>query len=201
MDPGNANRLYAGTRRVWRTTNGAFNWQAISPFFSGHVSAIGVARSNSNVLYAGTDNGTLMVTTNGGFTWTNTASHGLPARFVTDIAVSPNNPAVAYATVSGYGTGHLFRTTNFGGTWTNVSGFSLPNAPANAIAVDWRTFTPKLYVGNDVGVFSSVNGGSSWQDAGAGLPNTVVNDLVVDTAANRLLGATFGRGAWSSPLL
>src|SRR5439155_11294005 len=65
----------------------------------------------------------------------NTTANGIPARWVTDIEVKPDDAGTAYATVSGFGTGHVFKTTNSGALWANVSG-NLPDAPVNAVAVE-----------------------------------------------------------------
>jgi photosystem II stability/assembly factor-like uncharacterized protein len=208
MDAASPSRLYAGTDRLWRTTNGGTQWYARSPHFAGNVSAIGFASGITSTLYAGTADGELQVTTNGGAatpTWNDTSGNGLPHRFITDIAVDPANPSEAYVSVSGFGTGHLFHTTNAGGTWTNVSGptapAKLPNAPVNAVAVDWTASTPVLYAGTDVGVFTSIDAGASWQGGRHGLPNSVVNDLLIDRGAGKVVAATYGRGAWVSPLI
>ena len=200
MDPDSPSILYAGTDRLWRTTDAAVEWLPISPQLSGNVSAIGVPAGASTTLYVGTVVGELQVSVNGGSDWTNTAGNGLPTRFISDILVSPTNAAVAYVAVSGFGTGHVFRTTNSGGTWTDISG-NLPNVPVSAVAVDWTSNPRVLYAGTDVGVLTSVDGGGSWQASSGGLPNTVVNDLLIDPASQRIIAATYGRGAWASPLL
>ena len=119
-----------------------------STLFRSRSSALGPARSRTNAVYVGLENGGIHRTTNGGGSWSSGA--GLPARFVTDIVVHPTIPGTAYATVSGFGTGHVYRTTNSGANWTNISG-NLPNTPANAVQVDARTATPTIYVGTDVG--------------------------------------------------
>jgi photosystem II stability/assembly factor-like uncharacterized protein len=122
---------------------------------------------------------------------------------VTDIAVNPTDSSEAYVSVSGFGTGHLFHTTNTGGTWNDVSGSAtaLPNTPVNAVAIDWSTSPRVLYAGTDVGVFTSSDGGDSWQGGRNGLPNSVVNDLLIDPSAGMVVASTYGRGAWSSALI
>ena len=112
------------------------------------------------MVYVGTDGGDVQVTTNGGATWTDVAS-GLPSRYITHIAVSPTNASNAFVTVSGFGTGHVFETFNGGSNWTNISG-NLPNIPTNVILLDPSAPTTTFYVGTDLGVFITTNGGGSW---------------------------------------
>jgi photosystem II stability/assembly factor-like uncharacterized protein len=109
------------------------------------LSAIGVSRSNTNVIYTGSSDGKVMVSTNGGINWTN-ISAGLPNRFVTSIIVSPTDSNTAYLTVSGFLSGHVFKTTNAGANWTDISG-NLPDIPTNTLLIDPRNANT-LYVGN-----------------------------------------------------
>jgi len=203
--PAAPSTLFVGTNRIWRTTNDGTSWAARSPAFSGYVSAIAQAKSNSKVLFASwshlvqSQGGTAIVrrSTDGGVTWSVTAP--LPDRFITDIVVKRSASNVAWVTVSGYDTGHVFLTQNSGATWTNVSG-NLPNAPVNAITVDTRTSPSTLYVATDVGVFWSIDGGTSWANTSVGLPHSVVTDIRVDLASNTLVAATHGRGVFTAPV-
>ncbi|UCG30226.1 MAG: glycosyl hydrolase, partial [candidate division WOR-3 bacterium] len=125
MDPNNHSVLYYGANRLYKSTNGAGYWNAISGDLTngpgsgnltyGTITTIGVSRTNGDVIYVGTDDANVWVTTNGGTDWTN-ISTGLPDRWVTRVAVDPNNEAIAYVTFSGYRYDsplpHVFRTTN-----------------------------------------------------------------------------------------
>jgi Tol biopolymer transport system component len=222
MDPSNSQVLYAGTMRVWKTTNRGEAWGAISPFFGDNadpfgnrITAIAAAPSNSNTIYVGTSGSTtgggtasqVRVTTNGGTTdplsWPNTAAAPFPNREVTDIAVHDTVSTQAYVTVSGFDTGHVFKYTKPNGvdTWTNISG-NLPNAPANAVVVDTRTSPTTIYVGTDVGVFWTTDGPGpfTWLNTSTDLPNTVITDLILDKTANELIASTHGRGMFSAPV-
>jgi len=203
MDPSLSTRLYAGTDRVWRSTNSGGLWTAISPHFPNTIQTIGVAPSNSSVLFASTTGGALYVTTNGGGAWNNVVANGLPNRIITDIIVNPANSAEVYVTDSGFGTGHLWRSRNDGGMWTNLSG-NLPNAPANAFIANWTDSPNTLYVGTDVGVFRSTDDGTTWTGS-TGLPSVPVMDLLLDNqrdtdpSNDRLIAVTHGRGAFRAP--
>ena len=138
MDPTDMQRLYFASTRVWRTTDGMMTWNPISPHFGADpgfaVQALG-ATTSQDVIYAGTNNGRLELTTNataGSPTWIETQANGLPNRTFTEIETMPGAPGTAYVTASGFdpsgGTGHVFKTTDFGAHWTNISA-NLPNAP------------------------------------------------------------------------
>jgi hypothetical protein len=204
LDPALPNRLYAGTVRVYRSTNGAQKWTAMSPNFiggNGKITAIGVAPSTRQTLYAAsvyrdglaTD---LQRTTNNGTTWVSRVS-GLPLAIVSDIVVSPSSPMTAYVSVGGFGHGHIFHTTNGGDTWTDISA-NIPDLAVNGLAADFRTNPPTLFAANDVGVFASDNGGATWQRFGTGLPKVIVSDLYLDPQTHILVAGTYGRGVWSA---
>ncbi len=205
MDPTNPQVLYAGTTKLYRTANGASSWTATNgQDLSGagtsrtSISAIAVAPSNPATIYVGTGSSSagaskFWVTTDTGTTFTNRTT-GLPNRFMTSIAVHPTNSQTAWVTVSGFDTGHVWKTTNSGQTWTDSSG-TLPNAPANAVVVD-PADPNQVYVGTDVGVFKSVDGGTSWLAMNTGLPNVGIMDLVLNRAGTRLFAFSHGRGAF-----
>ena len=194
--------LYFGTYRLWISTNRGVNWTApaattdLTNGGSDTLSAIGVSASNNNVIYTGSAQGRVLVSTNGGASW-NGANTGLPVRFIKSIIVHPTNPNVAYLTVSGFDSGHVFKTTNGGASWADISG-NLPNVPTNTLLIDPRTATT-LYVGTDIGVFRSTTDGTNWETFNSGLPPTIVTEL--DAQAGGLMqAATYGRGAYQIDL-
>ena len=208
MDQNNTLTLYTGTHRMYRTKNGMQSWTAISGDLTrgangriGTITAIDVAVTDSNVVYVGTDDGKISVTTNGGTTW-NDITSTLPVRWVTRVTIDPDSANVAYVTQSGYLedilSSHLNKTTNFGETWTSVGG-DLPNIPLNDIIVD-PVYRGNLYVATDVGVMVSSNGGKNWNALGAGIPEVPVHDLAIHSPARKLLAFTHGRSAYSFDL-
>ena len=120
-----------------------------------------------------------------------------------DIQVDPNNANIIYVTAANFGNitggGQVWKGV-FNGTnqvtWTNISG-NLPNVPVwsiqEQIAGSGATF---LYVGTDIGVFVSPNGGTSWSSLGSGLPNVQVRTMELVPGQNLLVVGTFGRGAY-----
>jgi photosystem II stability/assembly factor-like uncharacterized protein len=205
MSPNQAQTLFAGTTRMYRSINGAVSWSQISPVLASQstwynaISAIGPSPSALSTIYAGTGSGgggvsKLWMTTDS-VNWTD-RSAGLPNRTVTGIAVHPTDPITAYVTVSGFDTGHVWKTTSGGASWTDVSG-ALPNAPANAVVVD-PADGQLLYLGTDVGVYRSADGGATWASMNTALPNAVVNDLALNSAGTRLFAFTHGRGVYAA---
>jgi photosystem II stability/assembly factor-like uncharacterized protein len=196
--------LYFGTWRLFINnspdTNFTGGWSApggMTDLTRGSLdvlSAIGVSRSDTNVIYTGSEQGQVMVSTNGGVNWS-PILNGLPNRFITGIVVDPANPATAFLTVSGYGSGHVFKTTNTGASWTDISG-NLPNTPVNALLIDPNN-PNVLYAGTDVGVYRSTAGGNSWQSFNNGLPPVVVMGFTTN-ASGQVQLATYGRGAYQS---
>lgn len=204
FDPNNPQTLYFGGNRLYKSTNHAANWTAISSDLSngpgqynqtyGTITTISVSKINGQVIYAGTDDANVWVTQNGGSNWTK-ISDQLPERWVTRVAADPIDEATAYVTFSGYRYDeylpHIFRTTDFGQTWQDISG-DLPEAPINDIIVD-PTLDSALYIATDVGVFASWNLGQNWGLLGLGLPNVPVCDLVFHDELRMLVAATYGR--------
>jgi hypothetical protein len=89
--------------------------------------------------------------------------------------------------------GHVFRTSDYGQHWTDISG-NLPDTPTSTIVLDSQTNT--LYVGTDIGVYASSNGGVTWAPFQTGMPNVRVVDLELCPALNILAAGTHGRGMW-----
>lgn len=198
MDPTNAQTLYHGRRRLYATYNGGESWAAISPPLNGSITAIGVSPADPNVIFMGTMRGEVWRTPDGGQTWENVGTNGLPNRFVTDFALSERDPAVAYVTFSGFGVGHVWRTTDGGKTWYDIS-IGLPDIPVNAIVIDPQD-EKRLFVGTDIGVFASLDDGATWFPYGVGLPRVPVVDLGIHLNRRMLQAATHGRSMWEVPL-
>lgn len=178
---------------------------------SNYVQALAAAPSNPGSIFAVTTDGqvqhigNVFATIPG--TWTNETASPMPTNASLPfgaVAVSPDNPNVAYVGVQGFvagsSYGHVYMTQNGGGSWTDITG-NLPDAPVNAITIDPEV-PNDVYIGTDVGVFVATDGGISgevWQQLGSGLPNAAVLGLDFDTANRDVIAATHGRGAWAIP--
>ena len=105
-------------------------------------------------------------------------------RFFVDLVVSPVDDQIVYLTLSGFGTSHLYWSDNGGGAWINI-GAGLPDVPTQAVIVDPDN-PDHLYVGNDLGVYVSVDHGLNWHTFGEGLPTAVmVMDLSISPSTTR----------------
>ena len=208
LDPNNSNRMLAGGQSLWRTNDAKTpntsssgpSWASIKGPISGvEISAVAVAKGNANIIWVGYNNGELYKTTNGTAatpTWTQVDSAATPGRYVTRITIDPRNPNVVYATFGGFSPDNVWRTTNGGSTWTDITGSgttSLPDAPVRSLVVNPNN-SNWLYVGTEVGVFASEDGGAHWATATDGPANVSVDELF--WMGNKLVAATHGRGMY-----
>ncbi len=222
IDPGNSNRLYLGTYRVYRTDNAKaakpsdVYWNLISGDLTSGctgsapnggrgctISAL-AAPAESPALYVGTEEGRLWLSKNATSvtpTWSRIDISGTtPMRPVASIAVDLSNYRVAYVGFNGFsaatpGTpGHVFMTTNGGTSWTNISS-NLPDVPVNSVLLD-PSNPNTLYAGTDVGPFVTTNGGTSWSALGSGFPIVSIQQLALNPFTRQIAAGTHGRGAW-----
>ena len=187
MDFNDPTTLYYGTQRVYKSTNRAVSWTAISPDLSngnqsqsltfGTLTTIDVSIIDGQIIYAATDDGNVWNTLDGGTSWTN-ISAALPNRWVTDVATDPIDISTAYTVFSGYrfgeNIGHIYKTVDNGDSWTDITG-DLPDVPLNAVIIN-PSNTDHLFVASDIGVFESFDNGSSWNLLADNLPNVPVTD-------------------------
>ncbi len=194
--------LYHGRSALYYSFDYGTNWYISIPPQTYKFTAISASPLLEELIYAGTMGGDLFITENHFETYKNVANNGLVARPITDIECSSINPETAFVTVSGFGTAHIFKTTNKGENWINISD-KFPDIPCNTIKLhpeneDW------IFVGTDIGVFATFNGGQTWLPFGRKLPRTIVTDLeILDKSlkGNYVLRAsTFGRSIWEIDL-
>lgn len=195
-----ANTIYAGTDKVYKSTNQGTTWAAISPVLAGAgpFTVLEVAK-NPKVIYAG-DGNKLYRTTNAGASWTDITA-GLPvaSNYLMDVAINDNNPDMAWVTFSGYVAGNkVYKTKDGGATWTNISG-TLPNMPVNCVVYE-NNIKNAVYIGTDAGVYYINDGLPDWVPYKSGLPNVIVDELEIHYATKKIRAATYGRGMWQAPL-
>jgi photosystem II stability/assembly factor-like uncharacterized protein len=197
LDPKDANTVYSGSYRVWKTTNDGLNWRHVSPALDGSsITAIEVAPANNKYVYVGTEKGGLFRSTDSGTTWSgDLASTILPGTIVTRIETHPKNAKMVYVTVGGTGHPHVFRSDDGALTWHDTDGGQLPDSPHNAIVIH-PDQPDTIFVSSDVSVFRSTDGGKSWTDISSNLPNTMFVDLVHQQKDRKLFVATYGRSIW-----
>jgi photosystem II stability/assembly factor-like uncharacterized protein len=217
VDP---NVLYTSSQHVWKTTNGGQTWERISgdltrhdPKTLGHsggpitgdmngpevystVYSLGPGKTDVNVIWAGSDDGLVHVTRDGGKTWTNVTPREMPdLGRVSQIDASAFEPGGAYVAVKkpllGDKAPYIFRTRDFGRTWTRVVTGIKPNDYVHTVRED-RVRKGLLYAGTQHGVYVSFDDGDHWESLSLNLPDAPVADLVVDGSS--LAIASHGRG-------
>jgi photosystem II stability/assembly factor-like uncharacterized protein len=161
---------------------------------------------NSSLIYCGTTGGLVYKATKSGSTWTATkvSAPPLPDRWIWDIFLVPGMTDVLVVAMAGYGTAHVWKGMLSGAnwTWSDLSGAALnrlPDAPANALEID-PAAPNTMYVGTDVGVWTTTDSGANWYPFSDGLPNVDVYDLKLHAPTRLLRAATHGRGLWERQL-
>ena len=228
VSPHNPARLYFASYRVWKSESRGDDWTPISGDLTRNEERLSLpimgrqqswdnawdvmAMSNYNtitslsespikegLLYAGTDDGFVQVTENGGTNWTAipVTKMGLPERsFVNDIKADLHDENTVYVVLDNHKEGdfnpYVFKSTDKGKTWSSISS----NLPKRTLL--WRIVQDHidpnlLFIATEFGVYTSLNGGSSWQKL-PGTPNMAFRDLTIQKRENDLVAASFGRG-------
>jgi hypothetical protein len=215
VSPHSPDILYTGTQRVLRSLDRGDTWTEISgdlssgrkPFIGdqgdvpfGTITALAESPKRFGLLYAGTDEGKVWVSRDGGFAWTE-AAKGLPAgRWVSRVEPSRHAEGTVYATFTAYRNDTtealVFKSTDHGATWSSLAA-NLPGENVNVIRED-ATNADLLFLGTDFGAFASVDGGKRWAVLGAGMPHVPVHDLALHAGTNTLVAGTHGRSAWTA---
>jgi len=202
LDPNNPNTLLAGAKNLWRSSNikaTTPTWGVIKPPFSStFVSAVAIAPGNSDVIWAGHEDGSVYATLNGTdpspfWRRMDEGSPGLPNRCCTRITISPDNANRVYVTFGGFSSGNVWRTTDGGTRWTDISG-NLPQAPVSSLIIHPHVGN-YLYLGTEVGVFASMDDGTSWSPSNDGPANVAVDELF--WLGEKIVAATHGRGCYA----
>jgi photosystem II stability/assembly factor-like uncharacterized protein len=204
MDPNDSKTMLIGGRTLWRTRDGAENWEAASAAIpEGNISMMAAAPGNPDRVVFGTSRGSIHLSDAALSATEETVwqSSRPRAGFVSWLAFDPANADIVYATYStfnsGLDRGHVFRSVDGGRSWTPLEGSGdsrLPDIPVHSIVIDPRD-SSTLYIGTDLGVFVSLDSGETWAREESGFPNTVVESLVLDPGGS-LFAFTHGRGAF-----
>ena len=220
FSPVDPNVLFTATQHVWRTTSQGQNWDRISPDLSRHdpktlghsggpitgdmngpevyatVFALAPSKLDVNILWAGSDDGLVHVTQNGGKTWANVTPKEMPEfGRVSIIDASAFNAGTAYVAVKKMllddQRPYIFRTHDFGKTWTKIVNGLGPSDYVHVVRED-HTRRGLLYAGTQHAAYYSYDDGANWHSLSLNLPDVPVKDLVVE--ARDLVIATHGRG-------
>lgn len=206
----NPDILYHGMQYVFRSLDRGDTWERISPDLTyndpnklGDIQyqtlfCLSESPRKYGLIYAGTDDGRLHVTKNGGKDWKEITKGLAPNRWISRVVASAYNIGTVYASQNGKRNddfaAYVWKSEDYGKTWKNIAA-NIPAGSVNVMRED--PIKPNiLYVGTDNGVFVTKDGGESWQVLGD-LPSTYVHDLIVHPRDNIIVVATHGRGMWA----
>ena len=221
----NADRLYIGSQYVHRSDDMGDTWEIISPDLTtndstkqnqedsgglsmdnsgaeNHTTIFTITESplNENIIWAGTDDGNIQVTKNGGKSWKNVVENvpGVPKNtWVYHIEASVHDENTAYVVFDGHTSGDMkayaFKTTDLGKTWTNI----IPNDDVTGFARNIQEdYVNKdlLFLGTELGLYITINGGDKWSKFTKNVPPVAIHYIELQANTNDLVMGTHGRG-------
>jgi photosystem II stability/assembly factor-like uncharacterized protein len=224
-------RIYFAANKLFRSDDRGDNWKAISPDLSrqldrdklpvmgkiwppdavakhlstsyyGNIVALSESPKKEDLLYAGTDDGLIHVTENGGGQWRKIDQFpGVPERtYVSRLLASQHGVETVYAAFDNHKNAdfspYLLRSTDAGKSWTSIKGDLPANGPVLAIAEDHYVDPNLLFAGTEFGVYFTPNGGQKWIRLKGGMPTIAVRDLAIPRRMDDLVVGTFGRGIY-----
>lgn len=232
VSPHDPKRIYYASQRVWKSEDRGDSWQAISgdltnnieriqtPFYGKQqkwdnawdiyamsnystITSLSESPKKEGLIYAGTDDGIIQVTEDGGANWRKvdfTKISGLPkTAFVNDLKADLHDENVVYAVFDNHKYGdykpYLFKSSDKGKTWTSIAS----NLPDRTLL--WRIVQDHekgnlLFLGTEFGVYMTLDGGQTWLPLKGGFPTISVRDLAIQKRENDLIAGTFGRGIY-----
>ncbi|MEO1627305.1 MAG: glycosyl hydrolase [Bacteroidota bacterium] len=230
VSPHSPTRIYFASQRVWKSDNRGDDWTAISndltrnqqrmelPIMGRRQSADNawdlLAMSNYNtitslaespkqagLLYAGTDDGLIQISENGGESWRKLEVGRLPGvpatAFVNDIKADLYDASTVYVALDNHKYGdykpYLFKSTDKGKSWKSIGG-NLPERTLVWRLVQDHVKAQLLFAATEFGIYFSTNGGERWTQLKGGVPTISFRDLAIQRRENDLVGASFGRG-------
>lgn len=220
--PHDRNTIYHAGNVVFRTQDGGNSWEVVSPDLTrnnpdqqgpggGPYTNEAAGGENYNtimylvesphekgVLYAGSDDGLVHITKNGGESWENITPPNSKEGIINSIEVSPHEPGTAYITLMRYKfmdlNSYIFKTSDYGQTWTKITNGINGEHNFTRVVREDKKQKGLLYAGTETGLFVSLDDGSNWQPLQLNLPVVPINDLVIHD--NDLVAATAGRSFW-----
>jgi photosystem II stability/assembly factor-like uncharacterized protein len=226
LSPQDPKTVYFGGNVLFKTTSYGHSWQVISPDLTTNdkakqqssggkivtdntaaefhctIISIGPSPVDANLIWAGTDDGNVQVTRDGGKTWTNTvkAMTGLaPNAWINKVEASHFDAGTAYVSASHWQDGdyapYFYKTTDFGRTWTRITS-GLPARGWSHVIREDPKVKDLLYAGTEFGLYASWDGGAGWISIRNNMPPVAVRDIAVHPRDNDIIVATHGRGIY-----
>jgi photosystem II stability/assembly factor-like uncharacterized protein len=222
VSPHNPDVVYTAAEVVFKSADHGVSWSAISPDLTRNdknkqessggpitkdntsveyydtVFTIAESPVQKDLLWAGTDDGLVHITRDGGAHWSNVTPKGMPEwSLVSMIEASPQDAGTAYIALDCHKLDdlkpYIYKTTDYGKNWTKLTNGIPDGAYVHAVREDPRQ-KELLYGGTETGVFVSFDGGANWQPLQLNLPQSPIHDLVVKN--DDLVVATHGRSFW-----
>ena len=220
--PSDPNIIYHAGNVVFKTKNGGTDWEVISPDLTRNnksqqvpggipftneaaggenyntLMSLVASPHDPNVLWAGSDDGLIHITRDGGETWINSTPKGLKEGIINSIEVSPHNPETAYVVVMRYKfmdlKPYIYKTADYGENWDLITdGIDGEHNFVRVVREDPKV-PGLLYAGTETGFYISLNDGKYWESFQNNLPIVPINDLYIQD--NDLIAATAGRSFW-----
>jgi photosystem II stability/assembly factor-like uncharacterized protein len=197
----NENRMHMPVmERTW-SVNSGFDLLAMSNFNT--IANIAESPLDENILYAGTDDGLIQVTSNGGKDWKKYEIddiRGIPATaYVNDIRADLFDKDTVYAALDNHKFGdykpYLIKSTNRGKSWKSIAA-NLPDKHLVWRIVQDHVNKDLLFIGTEFGLFFTVDGGNEWTELNGDVPTISFRDVKIQRRENDLVGGTFGRGIY-----
>lgn len=224
----NNQRIYFAANKVFKSDDRGNTWQVISPDLTrqldrnefevmgeiqspdavmknkstsifGNITALDESPKNQNILYAGTDDGLIQITKDGGATWVKKETFpGIPAMtYVNQIVASKHDENIVFAIFNNHKNGdfkpYILKSSDKGESWVSIAGDLPQRGTVYCIAQD-HVNPDLLFAGTEFGCFFTLNGGVNWIQLKAGLPTIAIKDMAIQTRENDLVLASFGRG-------
>ena len=230
ISPFKTDRIYMAANKVFRSDNRGMSWEVISEDLSrnedrnkfkvmgkfwsidavakdvstslwGLIVSLAESKVKKDLLYAGTDDGVIAVTEDGGKNWTRyTTFPGIPEyTYVSDILPDKFNENVVYATFNNMLSDdfkpYILKSSDKGKTWTAITNKLPANGTIHTIEQD-NINSNLLFAGSEFGFYFSVDGGNEWIEFKSGLPTSAVRDIAIQERESDLVIGTFGRGIY-----
>jgi len=222
FSPNDPKKIYAASQYLLESTNGGANWRTISPDLTrDDKSKMGpsggpITKDNTSVeyygtifyatesplepgvLWAGSDDGLVHISRDGGGHWDNVTPKGMPEWvMINEIEASPTTKGAAYVAATMFKSDdfrpYLFKTKDYGQTWTKITDGIPASEFTRVIRADWKR-PGLLFAGTERGVYTSYDDGAHWQSLQLKLPLVPIHDMLVHE--DDLILATHGRGFW-----
>jgi photosystem II stability/assembly factor-like uncharacterized protein len=227
ISPNNPQTIYFGGNHLFKSVDKGENWRIISPDLTtndpklrntsngggltnsntggeNHFTIITISESpiDDDIVWAGTDDGNVQVTRNGGVEWENVKLNipGIPEKiWVSRVEAGHHDKGTAYVTFDNHRFDdyqpYVFKTSDYGKTWVNITS-NLPDNYSTYVVKEDYVNPNLLFVGTESAVHYSINGGNSWGRLMKDMPSVAIHDLVIHPRDGDLIAGTHGRSIW-----